>query len=58
MKKQKESRVSDLFEISDRASRNQTGYVKILEWLYTHDGTFSSREEWRKALLEVIKENL
>lgn len=58
MKKTKESRVSDLFEIAQAASYEGNPYINILEWLYTHERACSSVKEWRKGLLKVIRENL
>lgn len=61
----KQPRIKDLFKVADEMANNcqsreirVSGYPRIVEWLYTHDGEFNSRNEWREELLKVIKENL
>lgn len=33
-----------------------TLYTEILEWMYTHDGVFDSRNDWRSGFVAYLKD--
>jgi hypothetical protein len=45
-------------EMSQKDVKSPDAYTRIIDWLYTNDGKFGSKQEWRKAFVKFLKEVL
>lgn len=57
IKKERSKSVRPLKESFLGISKTQAK-INILEWLYTNDGGYSNKLDWRKKFLEVIDFNI
>ena len=44
-------------DITIGAARKEA-YTHIIEWLYSNDGTFDDKHEWRKAFISLLQKEL
>jgi hypothetical protein len=44
--------------IETTSNRKRDLLSAIVIWLYTHDGAYENRTEWRKALIEFLEQTI